>query len=153
MSNHELVLRRHLKAPRMALWRCWCEPELLMQWFCPKPWRVSKAVMDPRAGGASEITMSGPNGEEFPNRGVYLEVVPGERLVFTDAYVKAWEPSEKPFMTAVVTFADASGGGTDYVATCHHWSAADCEQHVKMGFHEGWGKAADQLEELALTLK
>ena len=153
MSAHELVLRRHLKAHRAALWRCWSEPELLMQWFCPNPWRVSKAVLDLRSGGSSDITMSGPNGEEFPNHGVYLEVVPGERIVFTDAYVKAWEPSQKPFMTAVVTFVDAPGGGTDYVAVCHHWSAEDREQHEKMGFHEGWGKAADQLDELALSLK
>jgi uncharacterized protein YndB with AHSA1/START domain len=45
-----------------------------------------------------------------------------------------------------------AGGGTLYRASAKHWSAADHEEHEKMGFHEGWGKAADQLEALAKTL-
>ena len=52
-----------------------------------------------RPGGANLVVMRGPDGNDMPNRGVYLEVVKNERLVFTDAYTKAWEPSRKPFMT------------------------------------------------------
>ena len=48
--------------------------------------------------------MKGPEGTEMPNRGVYLEVIKNERLVFTDAYTRAWEPSAKPFFTGVLTF-------------------------------------------------
>ena len=44
--------------------------------------------------------MAGPDGNEFPNPGVFLEVIPGKKIVFTDAYTQAWEPSGKPFMTA-----------------------------------------------------
>ena len=65
------------------------EPELLKQWFCPKPWRAEVAKMDLRPGGSSLIVMRSPEGQEFPNRGVYLEVVPNERLVFTDAFTEA----------------------------------------------------------------
>ena len=72
--------------------------------------------------------------------------------MFTDAYTKAWEPSAKPFMTAVVTFEDAGNGKCKYTAVAHHWNAEDKATHEKMGFHEGWGKAADQLEALAKTL-
>jgi uncharacterized protein YndB with AHSA1/START domain len=95
--------------------------------------------------------MQGPDGEEMPMRGVYLDVVPDERLVFTDAYTEAWLPSEKPFMTATIALAD-EGGGTRYAARVLHWTAADREEHEKMGFHEGWGIAADQLEALARSL-
>src|SRR5207253_2995472 len=45
---------------------------------------------------SSNIVMQSPEGQEFPNPGVYLEVIPNRKLVFTDAYTKAWEPSAKP---------------------------------------------------------
>lgn len=150
-GDRELVLDRLLDAPREKLWRCWSEAELVKQWFCPKPWRVTHAEIDLRAGGSSYFVMNGPNGEEFPNRGVYLEVVPNEKLVFTDAYTRAWQPAEKPFFTAIVTFADEAGR-TRYVARALHWTAADRKAHEEMGFQEGWGKAADQLEALARSL-
>jgi uncharacterized protein YndB with AHSA1/START domain len=96
--------------------------------------------------------MRDPQGNEYPNRGVYLEVVPNQKLVFTDAYTKAWEPSEKPFFTAVLTFEDAGNGKTKYTARALHWTTADREVHEKMGFHEGWGLCTEQLEALASKL-
>ena len=151
-AAQELVLERILQAPRMAIWRCWTEPALMEQWFCPKPWVVRDVTLDVRAGGASAMTMCGPNGEAFPNNGVYLEVVTGQRLVFTDAFTSAWLPSGKAFMVAEITMADAPGGGTHYKAIARHWNAEDRAQHEAMGFQQGWGIAADQLDALAKTL-
>jgi len=102
---------------------------------------------DVQPGGSSLIVMRGPDGAEFPNRGIYLEVVKNAKLVFTDAYSGAWEPSAKPFMTAIVTF-ENEGGKTKYTARVRHWSVADREAHEKMGFHTGWGQCADQLARL-----
>jgi uncharacterized protein YndB with AHSA1/START domain len=150
-AQHELVLDRLLDAPREKIWRCWTEPQLLKQWFVPKPWTIAAVDVDVRPGGTSNITMRDPDGNEYPNAGVYLEVVPNEKLVFTDAFTEAWVPSQKPFFTGVLTFAD-EGGKTRYVARARHWTAEDREQHEKMGFHEGWGQCADQLEELARAL-
>jgi uncharacterized protein YndB with AHSA1/START domain len=82
---------------------------------------------------------------------VYLEVVKNERLVFTDAFAKAWEPSEKPFMTVVLTFEDQDGK-TKYTARVHHWTVADREAHEKMGFHQGWAMCAEQLAALVTQL-
>lgn len=147
----ELVLDRLLDAPRAKIWRAWTEPEQVKKWFAPRPWMVSHAELDVRPGGTSLIVMRGPEGQEFPGRGVYLEVVENERLVFTDAYVSAWVPSEKPFFTGVITLAD-EGGKTRYIARALHWTVADREEHERMGFHEGWGKCSEQLEELARTL-
>lgn len=149
--DHELTLTRLIDATPDKLFRAWTEPELIKQWFTPRPWTTPVVETDVRPGGSSYILMRGPNGEEFPNRGVYLEVVRNERLVFTDAYTRAWEPAEKPFMTGIITFA-AEGGKTRYHARVLHWSAADREAHEKMGFHEGWGKATDQLEQLVAGL-
>jgi uncharacterized protein YndB with AHSA1/START domain len=147
-ADRELVLRRVINAPRDRVYKAWTDPELLKQWFAPKPWSTPVAQLDVRAGGANLIVMRGPDGNEFPNRGVYLEVVPNERLVFTDAYTEAWEPSEKPFMTVVLTFGDAGGGKTNYTARVLHWTVADREAHEKMGFYPGWNQCADQLEAL-----
>src|SRR3982750_396172 len=91
-ADRELVLERMLNAPREKLYRCWTTPGLITQWFTPPPWKTVKAVMDVRVGGVSCITMRSPDGQEFPNPGLYLEVVPNEKLVFTDAFTDAWEP-------------------------------------------------------------
>jgi uncharacterized protein YndB with AHSA1/START domain len=150
-SDRELLLTRIIDAPKDKVFKAWTNPELLKQWFAPKPWSVSVAQTDVRAGGSSLIVMCSPEGQEFPNRGVYLEVTENERLVFTDAYSSAWELSEKPFMTVVLTFED-EGGKTKYTARAKHWNVADRETHEKMGFHEGWGLCTDQLAELVSRL-
>lgn len=151
-NDNDLVLTRVLDAPREKLFRAWTDPKVLMKWFAPKPWSISAAKIDVRPGGASSITMRDPDGNEYPNEGVYLDVVPNEKLVFTDAYTAGWRPSEKPFFTAIVTFEDAGNGKTKYTAIARHWRAEDKEAHEKMGFHEGWGQCATQLEEVAKTL-
>lgn len=150
-SDRELVLTRLIHAPREKLFRAWTDPELLKQWFAPLPYTTPKAELDVRPGGASLVVMCSPDGQEMPNRGVYLDVAPNERLVFTDAFISAWEPSEKPFMTVVITFEDEAGG-TRYTARVRHWTVADRETHEKMGFHQGWGQCTDQLAALAAKL-
>jgi uncharacterized protein YndB with AHSA1/START domain len=152
LADRELVLTRIIDAPRHKLYRAWTEPELLKQWFAPLPYTTPVAELDVRPGGANLIVMRGPDGADMPNRGVYLEVVENERLVFTDAYSKGWEPSGKPFMTVVLTFEDAGDGKTRYTVRVRHWSVADREAHEKMGFHEGWGLCADQLAALAARI-
>lgn len=150
-ADRELVLTRLINAPRAKVYRAWTDPELLKQWFAPKPYTTPIVEIDVRPGGSAYFVMRGPDGKDLPNRGVYLEVVPNEKLVSTDAYVAAWEPSEKPFMTLILTFED-EGGKTRYTARVRHWTVADREAHEKMGFHEGWGICADQLEALVAKI-
>lgn len=151
-AKHELVLMREIDAPREKIFRAWTDPELLKQWFCPKPWGVSHAELDVRTGGSSVIVMNGPNGEVVDNRGVYLEVVPNEKIVFTDAFKTAWVPSEKPFMTGIVLLEPLGDGKTKYTAIARHWTEEDKKTHEAMGFHEGWGAATDQLAALVATI-
>jgi uncharacterized protein YndB with AHSA1/START domain len=146
-EGRDLVLTRLINAPREKVFKAWTCPDLLRKWFAPAPWTTPVAETDVRPGGASLIVMRGPDGNEFPNRGVYLEVVENERLVFTNAYTSAWEPSEKPFMTVILTFED-EGGHTKYSARVRHWTMADRETHEQMGFHRGWTICAEQLAAL-----
>ena len=150
-ADYSLTLTRIFDAPAAKVYRCWTEPELMKQWFCPRPWTTPRIEVDLRPGGSNFILMAGPNGEEMPNRGVYLEVVPNEKLVFTDAFTEAWVPSEKPFFVGTITFED-EGGKTRYTARAGHWTKEDRDAHDKMGFHEGWMQCAVQLEEVAKTI-
>jgi uncharacterized protein YndB with AHSA1/START domain len=146
-ADRELVITRLIDAPPAKLFQAWTEPALLVQWFAPLPWTTARAEIDLRAGGRNLIVMRSPDGDEFPNAGVYLEVVKNQRIVFTDAYSEAWQPSAKPFMTGILTF-EEEGGKTRYTARVLHWTAADREAHEQMGFYTGWGLCTDQLEAL-----
>ena len=151
-TDRDLVLTRVLNAPREKVYRCWTDPDLIKLWFAPKPWTTTRAQVDLRPGGGNNVTMADENGAEYPSAGQYLEVVPNEKLVFTDAYTGDWKPSDKPFFTAILLFEDAGPGRTKYTAIARHWSAEDAESHRKMGFHEGWGLCAAQLEAAAAGL-
>jgi uncharacterized protein YndB with AHSA1/START domain len=146
-EGRDLILTRIIDAPREQVFKAWTDPALLTHWFAPLPWTTPKAETDVCVGGSILIVMRGPDGKDIPIRGVYLDVVNNERLVFTDAYIAAWEPSDKPFMTVTLTFEDV-GGKTKYTARVGHWSVADREAHEKMGFHDGWTLCAEQLAAL-----
>jgi uncharacterized protein YndB with AHSA1/START domain len=152
MSDLDLVLTRVLRAPRRSVWRCWTEAEHAKPWFIPKPHHVAEMVMDPRPGGRF-FTLMVVDGKEYPNDGCYLEVVPEERLVFTDLIGADWWPLVPPDLgfTAILTVADHPDG-TLYTATARHGSAEAARRHAAMGFHEGWGTVAAQLEDYAARL-
>ncbi len=144
----ELVLIRETHVPREKLFAAWINAETYPQWFCPKPWFVSEVKLDVRPGGGSEMIFNGPNGERFSNRGVFLEIVPNEKLVFTDAFFADWQPNPNCMFVAVLTFEPLPNGGTRYTARARHWTREACEKHAAMGFAEGWSKVFDQLVKL-----
>jgi uncharacterized protein YndB with AHSA1/START domain len=148
----DLVLTRELNAPREILYKCWTTPEHLVHWFVPKPHKVTKCELDVRVGGACNTTFD-VDGNEMENNGVYLDVIPNEKLVFTDTYSAGWKPAAEPFMTAILTFEDIGGGRTRYTAVARHRNADTAKAHQDMGFYDGWGTVATQLEEYAQGLK
>ena len=145
----EMSFTRLIDAPAEKLFQLWTDPARMKEWFCPPPWKVTHAELDVRAGGACNVTMGGPGGEVMANPGQYLEIVPNRRIVFTDAFTGDWNTKNgAPFMVAVVEF-EPEGTKTRYTCTVRHWSEETRKQHEQMGFHAGWGIAADQLEALA----
>lgn len=148
LSERELILVRETHVPPDVLFDGWTRPELLKQWFTPKPWVTIDCEIDLRVGGVFRTTMRSPEGAEFPNVGIWLEIVPNERLVFTDAYAPGWEPNPNLFFSGEVSFESLPGGGTRYTARVRHWTKEACEKHAAMGFEEGWAAAFDQLVEL-----
>lgn len=144
----DLMLTRDLNAPRDLLYACWTRPEHLVHWFVPKPHRVTACRLDPRPGGVFDTTFD-VDGTLMENHGVFLEAVPNERLVFTDAYSVGWKPAAEPFMTAIVTFDDLGQGRTRYTAVARHRNKETAQSHRDMGFFDGWGTVASQLETYA----
>jgi len=151
-EHTDLVITRLLKAPRAKLWRAWTDPQMLKEWWCPKPWTTEVRAFELRPGGHFHTVMRGPDGGTSDNPGSFLEVLPQQRLVFTSMLVGGWRPNT-PWMpfTAIVTMADEAGG-TRYVATVMHPDQATRDKHDAMGFHEGWGICIEQLDACAAAL-
>jgi uncharacterized protein YndB with AHSA1/START domain len=157
VSDLDLVLERTLDAPRGIVWRALTEAELLKRWFAPRPYEISELELDLQPGGIFRMRMVGPDGFDTGqgNPGCVLEVIEGERLAWTSALGPGFRPAEmgegcESFpMTAIMTLADADGGKTLYRAVALHRNEADRDRHAQMGFHEGWGTCAAQLEQLA----
>jgi uncharacterized protein YndB with AHSA1/START domain len=142
--NLDLVLQREIDVPPDLVWAAWTQPEHLVKWFAPAPWTVTECEVDLRPGGMFRFVMRSPEGQEFPNVGCFLEIVPNERLVWTDALLPGYRPSAEPFFTAVVTL-EPRGNGTLYTALAIHGDEATRKKHEEMGFHEGWGTVLEQM--------
>ena len=140
----DLKLERDVDVPVELVWKAWTEPEHMREWFVPKPWTITSCEIDLRPGGRFNFTMRSPEGKEFPNFGCYLEVVPNQRLVFTDTLLAGFRPAPKPFFTAALLLAP-QGAGTRYTALAIHGDEAGRKRHEEMGFHHGWSMVLDQL--------
>lgn len=151
-STHELSIERTFAAPRNAVWRA--VTEHLTEWWCPRPWTTEIVAVEWKNGGRFAITMRGPDGDSNPIDGMLLEVVPGERFVFTNLLGQDWDPQD-PQPVGIVgafEFADAGEGRTRFRSSARHRNAGDVKTHAELGFEQGWGICADQLEEVATRL-
>src|SRR3954465_15816441 len=141
-EGNDLVLERVLDAPRALVWKAWSSPAHLKQWWAPKPYRTPECDMALRPGGRFYTRMTGPDGFDEAGTGCFLEVVEGEKIVWTSALGDGYRPNEMdpsgpgafPF-TAIVTLEAAGAGKTFYRALVMHANAADRDRHEKMGFH------------------
>ncbi|WP_447983890.1 SRPBCC family protein [Nitrospira sp. Nam74] len=150
----DLVLERIVDLPPALVWDAWTVPEHLTQWFTPEPWRTVACEIDLRPGGIFRTVMRSPEGQEFPNVGCYLEIIKNEKLVWTNALTPGYRPANPIagevaecglFLFTAFILLEPYQKGTKYTALAMHKDEAGRKQHEEMGFHEGWGKALDQL--------
>jgi uncharacterized protein YndB with AHSA1/START domain len=143
----DLVLERFVDASKHLVWDALTKPEHLKEWYMPRAWgAVSRCEMDVRPGGVFSIDIARGDGQEFPNLGCFLEVVPLERLSWTSMLFPGYRPAvfDDIPITAIVTL-DTEGTGTRYVFTALHRDEADCENNKASGWLEGTEIALDQL--------
>lgn len=151
----DFAIERVIDAPPRLVWEALTKPEHLAEWYMPKPWgRVSHAEMDVRPGGIFSIDITTADGQEVPNLGCFLDVVPMERLVWTSMLFPGYRPAvfDDIPITAIVTMAPA-GTGTRYVFTALHRDEADLEKNKANGFYQGTEIAIDQLVAHVLAMK
>ena len=143
----DLVLEREVDVPPELVWAAWTDPKHLVHWFTPAPWKTPVAELDVRPGGKFRTVMRGPEGQEFDNNGCFLDVVPNQRLVWTTTMTHGFRPQSgaAPFHFTAMILLEPKGTGTLYRAIVVHGTPDGCKQHAEMGFHDGWGKALDQL--------
>ena len=114
----DLSFERFVELPPEALWAAWTQPELLMPWFCPRPWTTIACEIDLRPGGLFRTVMRSPEGQEFPNVGSYLEVVPNRRLVWTNTLAPGFRPARGSWWLS------ANASGTKLEPGPHRFSSA-----------------------------
>ena len=142
----DFALERFIDAPKHLVWEALTKPEHLKEWYMPKAWgRVSKCEMDVRPGGIFSIDIVPPEGQELPNLGCFLEVIPMERLVWTSMLFPDYRPAvfDDIPITAIVSM-ETVGTGTRYLFTALHRDEADCEKNKASGFLQGTEIALDQ---------
>jgi uncharacterized protein YndB with AHSA1/START domain len=142
----DFVLERFIDAPKELVWEALTKPEHLKEWYMPKAWgAVSDCEMDLRPGGIFSIDITTKGGQEVPNLGCFLDVVPMERLVWTSMLFPGYRPAvfDDIPITAIMTL-KSEGKGTRYVFTALHRDEADFEKDKASGWAEGTEIAMEQ---------
>jgi len=151
----DLVFERFIDAPRRLVWEALTKPEHLKEWYMPKAWgRVARVETDVRPGGIFRIDIATGDGQEVPNLGCFLDVIPMERLVWTSMLFPGYRPAvfDDIPITAIMTM-ESVGTGTRYVFTALHRDEADLEKNKTSGWREGTEIALDQFVAHVTSMK
>jgi uncharacterized protein YndB with AHSA1/START domain len=140
-AERELIITRIFDAPRRLLFKMWTEPEHLVRWWGPAGFTMIFSRMDVRQGGAWTRSIQAPDGSVIRKHGVYREIVPPERLVFT--YVTD-DPEGNPGRETLVTVSFVDLGGKTRL-TLHQapfQAVATRDDHLR-----GWTGALERFAE------
>ena len=137
LAKPSLTIKRRLKAPPDKVFQAWTDPDKLRRWFGPQDVTVVQAEADPRTGGRYRIVARSPDGEDHDVSGVYREVVPNQRLVFT------WAWRSTPERESLVTV-DIRPDGDGSMLTLTHEQFFD--EPARDRHQHGWTLTLDKLE-------
>ena len=151
VSEDAVVIERTFDAPKDLIWKMWTLPEHFKKWYGPKGFTVPVAEMDNRVGGKRLICMASPDGSmKMWTTGEYVEIVPKERLVYTESMADEngnvvspsamGMPDGYPATTEVTVLLEDLGGRTKMVMTHAGVPASS-------GAGGGWEQAFDKLAE------
>ena len=146
LAEREITITRIFDAPRALVFKAWTDAKHLAQWWGPKGFTNPVCEIDARVGGALRIHMRAPDGSVYPMKGEIRELVPPERLVFTNIAVDAAGNHLLEGLTTV-TFADEDGKTR---LTLHTRANAVVENAIAylQGMEMGWTQSIDKLEAL-----
>jgi uncharacterized protein YndB with AHSA1/START domain len=141
-----VTLTRVFDAPRALVWKAWTDPEMMAQWFGPRGFTNPVCELDVRVGGRLYIVMRGPDGNDYPMKGVFREISVPERLVFTNIAIDK-EGNHLLEGETTVTFLK-KGGQTALTLETHAAGLVPIAPRMLGGMEAGWTQSIDKLEEL-----
>lgn len=144
-----MVMTRVFEAPRRLVFEAHSKPEHLSRWWGPRRHTLVVCEMDFRPGGAWRFVLRGPDGQEHPFRGVYREILPPERLVYTFVYDVPGIRDHEAVETLVFEEHD---GQTTLTNTTVHKSVAARDGHLRSGMEAGAAETCDRLALILPTL-
>ncbi len=142
-SDREIVVSRLINAPRELVFKVWTQPEHIAQWWGPKGFTNTIQEMDVRPGGVWRFVMHGPDGVDYPNRIVFQEVVPVQRL----AYSHGMDAGDAPAQFHVTVTMDDRDGQTLLTMRMLLASAQERAQMMEFRALDGLNSTLDCLEE------
>jgi|HubBroStandDraft_6_1064221.scaffolds.fasta_scaffold05776_2 uncharacterized protein YndB with AHSA1/START domain len=144
--EREITITRIYDAPRELVFNAWIEPARLARWWGPKVFTNPVCEADARVGGAWRIVMRGPDGTDYPCGGVYREIVPPQRLVFTNI---ATDKDGKPIIDGLttVTFVEENGK-TKLTLQTRGTALVDYAAEYLKGMEAGWTQSLEKLTDL-----
>jgi len=148
-SNKKLKVERVFDAPVEMVWKAWTQPELLDQWWAPKPWKANTQSMNFKEGGTWLYYMEGPDGSRHYCKVEYNTIVPNKSFTGIDAFAdeKGNTLTEPPGMDWHCVFIP-EGNTTRVKVEVTFASEEDLKKIVEMGFKEGFAAAHANLDEL-----
>jgi uncharacterized protein YndB with AHSA1/START domain len=158
-QDRDFVISRVFDAPRELVYQMWADPKHMSQWWGPHHFTNPVCNLDFRVGGSWRIVMRGPGGDEHPAKGVYHEIIPNQRIVFTVDHselsdqwhdmVNPGRDKSKPKSSiegfTTVTFEDHAGK-TKMTIRMRFESAAIRDSLLKIGMSQGWAQSLEKLE-------
>ncbi len=142
----KVAITRVFDAPRALVWRAWTDPAMMANWFGPRGFTSSVPELDLRVGGSLRIVMHGPDGNDYPMKGVFLEVAPPERLVYSNIALDK-DGNHLLEGETTVTLSEQDGKTTLYLVS-HMVGRVPIAPQMLAGMEAGWTQSIDKLGEL-----
>lgn len=139
-ENRTITIERTFNAPLALVWEAWTQPEHIASWWAPNGMKLDIITHEFTVGGKWKFSMPMPDGNEFISEGIYKEIIPKEKIVFTADFKPMTENVE------IHALFSADGDKTNFTFHVIHETEAYCRQQEKMGIYNGWGSAFDRLE-------
>ena len=146
-SDTEILITREFNAPKHLVYKAWVTPELVKRWWSSNRGAVTIADIDLRVGGTWRWVMIADGGFEVGFHGEYREIVPNERLVYTEVYEGM--PDGEALNT--MTFSETDGR-TTMTMLVQHSCQEHRDAHINSGMEAGMQDAMDLLEGVAISL-
>jgi uncharacterized protein YndB with AHSA1/START domain len=146
-DRRALIITRVLDAPRDMIFAAWLDPQQAGQWWGPKGCVTLSIAIDARVGGEWRRSMRSPEGTEHHSRGVYREIIPPERLVFTFRWERGGADGHGPETVVTVTLVELGPKRTELTLRQEGFASVSARDEHQIGWSSCLERFAEYLDE------